>query len=570
MDCCDNCRRPKTIASDYEGMNDEGQLDFSVDTMRLLQAVDLFQGYCGLGKPIGVLRGSQNKCIAKYHQHALHGVGKFKSESYWKQLAEMLEIEEILTKSRRSFNKGYPVPVVELSSKGQRFLNSSQALWLKPTPQMLQFMRKKYVGTVSSQTPDTPNGNELLAQHTKELQTERLANSLMACRFSLATRYDAMPYMIATNLALQQIAQAQPLNLADLKAANIDGMSDAKIRQFGLDFVECILRERNFLPAIEQNVDDSDMVSLLAINPMVDVRVTECHLRLLPLVREDVSLEQMAAQAGLKESTIANYLILLIKAGHPIYRSDIQRITKLSSQNFDAISAVLPKDVDTLLIITLRVLKDALPSYVTYDQIKMVLAYTQVRQHVRRLGMNFIDPDDDISTESKEGSADDIDNQLQNCDVNEMLEDLNMPTSQAPSTPPHADSSFVIDLGSDFEDEPEAPACKTLPIADLTPEELFMNGDDDEDDIMLGKMIEVVPIQKTIPVQKPKTLPNKRVVYDSGSDDDNAVGNTVQISTSSSTAANGPRKLPDWMLELRSPKKIAKIQPSVRKKSPFF
>lgn len=559
-------------------MNDLGQLDYTVDATRLLQVVELFNGYTGLAKPISVLRGSQNKSVAKYIQHTLHGVGKFKSESYWKQMAEMLEAEDMLVKSRKSIDHRIAFQVVGLTDKGLKFLRGGRSLWLKPTTQMLQFTSKKYVGPANSTHQVNAECNELLHQHEKETRTERLANSLMACRFALATRFDAMPYMIATNLALQQIAQAQPLNLADLKAANIDGMSDAKIQQFGPSFVECVIREKNYLPT-EVEVHPSGyqtMVSLLQCNPMVGVNLSENHLRFLPLVREDTTLEQMCSGAAIKESTLSTYLTILIRSGYPIRRVHIECMTKMSPQTFDTISATLPKDSDALLGTSLRHLKQALPEFITYDQIHMTLAYRQVRQHLHNIGRPFIDPDVDPIPETEETTVEAVDDDVEEepFDVHEMLEDLCLPTSQPPSVlPTTSEPPLDIDWGSDFEEEQALAVC-SVATADLTPEELFLSGNDEEDD-MLGRIVEAsvelckatttcIPHSSSPSTSKPKTLPNKRVMYvDSDSEED-------EVTASTSTT----RRLPDWMLQPLPPMaaKITKVPHPAggRKKGSIF
>lgn len=564
-------------------MNAEGQFDFGGDAQQLLQAVDLFQGYAGLAKPILLLRGSQSQAIKRFHQHALNGAGKFKSEAYWKQLAEMLETHGMLVKSRRTFVQGgFPVAVAEVSAKGMAFLLvAERSLWLKPNSQMLKFMRRKNVAA-SALDPSGQLSGDIRIPVTKESRVERLSKALMACRTALATRFDAMPYMIATNLALQQMAQAQPLNVSDLKAANVDGMSDAKIRQFGADFIACILRDRNFLPSIDDATqNDTTMLSRLQTNPMADVRCTDAQLRLLPLLRHDddgLNLQRMASQLNIKETTVIGYLALLIKSGHPIRRRHIERLTQMSAQTWDTISTSLPKDADLLLRTALRPLKEALPDFISYDQIKLVLAYVQVRCHLRQAGVAFDDPDAECSVSQplpEEPPIEPVDDETEQFDINEMLEDLNIPIDQeAP-----ADSPITVDWGSDFEDDVCAGSGATsVPNKDVTPEELFMSVHDDEDD-MLSKMDEpsvVAPAPYAASSRPPlqrtpaKIMPNKRVMYESDSDDADAdESNATRVAASASTPS---RKLPEWMLERRqSPAKVAKVQSTgARKKTTFF
>lgn len=238
----------------------------------------------------------------------------------------------------------------------------------------------------------------------------------------------------------------------------------------------------------------------------------------------------------------------------------------MSSNQYDSIAAALPKDGDTLMNITLRVLKDELPTCISYDQIKMVLSYAQVRQHLRALGLPFIDPDVESTPDEDDEALHEVDEEPLH--VYDTLEDLNLPTTKA-STLVHSNSLLIVDLGSDFEDE------SVKPNADLTTEQLFLNGNNaDDDDAMLGEMLEVI-IQTVdaVPAVKPKTLPNKRVMYDSDSDDDvdvSAVSKKKIVSDSSESKTS--RNLPEWMLNRPSASQIAeaKARSSRPKNSSIF
>lgn len=585
-------------------MNNDGQFDFATEAASLLQAVDLFQGYSGLAKPISLLRGSQNQSIKRFHQHALHGVGKYKSEAYWKQLAEMLETNRMLGKSQKSLPGGFPYSVVEIKSSGFQWLRKSVPLWLKPTAQMLQFMRKNRVAADIDLT-SSATGNRLQVPTSKETRQEQLAKALLECRTNLAIRYDAMPYMVASNLALEQMARAQPLNLAELKAANVDGMSDAKIRQFGDDFLKCILQQRNFLASSQPISDDSSMVHALQHIPMPDVRVSDCHLRLLPLLQSTKTIDQMAAEVGIKESSVVSYLSLLIKAGHPVGRRDIERLAQLSAQAFDAIAAVFPKSGDTLLKITLRPLKEALPTHFTYEQIKLVLAYAQVRAHLRQQGLPFDDPDDqrpskpevDQTMDTSPNEEPDVDDELviDPDTVQEMLEDMNIPiekTVDSQGSNIKSDSPLTVDWGSDWDDIPDAVDATVAKseqpeVANMIPndtgikssqsdlEDMFPSGDIDDE--MMSHLDEleshISPVRNLPKAASSKRspariVPNKRIIYDSDTDDsggDDAVSSVTATSTRPS-----PRKLPSWMLKRSATAEVPKVPAVVRKKPSLF
>lgn len=231
-------------------LNADGHYDFGPDVRLLLSAIAMFDGHSGLGKPIGVLRGSSAAAVQSHYGHPLHGRGRHRSDAYWKQLCELLDCER-LTQRRRSVpqTKGtFAYATVCLTDAGERWLRQhggdgdgdAAAMWLRPPVNLLPYLRK--APAVDPATAAAAGGPGLTRRLPANSDQQKLTASLMLCRSALATRHDVMPYMVASNQALEQLALQRPLDVSALRAAGVDGFSEAKLLQFGAAFVECIAR----------------------------------------------------------------------------------------------------------------------------------------------------------------------------------------------------------------------------------------------------------------------------------------------------------------------------------------
>lgn len=249
--CCDNCRN---VSNSDNGQNKVEEVDFSTDAKIMLDAINLFDGYSGLAKPIAVIRGSKLKTIERFHNHKLMGSGMYKSEQYWKLLGDILEREEFL--ERKSLS-GFAGATIKISRRGQQWLTSNRPLKLVPPEQMVHLMKsEKNISVPAAATSSikplyntsaTSHGT-LSVNQTSNKTDEELKRNLMMTRAMIASREGTMPYKIASEPAIDRLVRTKPLNLQELKDAKIEGFSEALIRQFGWDFLKCIQRSKGLLP----------------------------------------------------------------------------------------------------------------------------------------------------------------------------------------------------------------------------------------------------------------------------------------------------------------------------------
>lgn len=250
--CCDNCRLASTSKVGHSVDDINKKMDFTKDAKILLDAIALFGGYSGISKPITVVRGSRAKNVERYHNHKLFGSGKHQSEEYWKILTDLLERQGLLYRQRGK-NGSFTYTSVKIADRGNQWLQSGKPLEFVPSEQMLQLIasEKQAVATASAKplydTSVTSMNQAMASYQPRPNKSEELKRSLIVVRAMIASREGTMPYKIASEPAIDRLAQLQPLNLQELRDAKIEGFSETLIKQFGPEFLTCIQRSKGLL-----------------------------------------------------------------------------------------------------------------------------------------------------------------------------------------------------------------------------------------------------------------------------------------------------------------------------------
>lgn len=401
--CCDNCNRSITSNKDfdrYEGLNENGEYDFTEDATNLFAALKLYRG--GITGAVNILRGSKSNTLnEKFFQDKLYGIGKSQSTDWWKAVANLLEREQYLTKEKlknHKFGASNFVPQkIVLSPKGIDFSNKDPKpkLRLKPTIEMFQLLKPKKTNSLydtsipSSSSSTVPSSTKTVFNLGKPNLTSEIENSLRIVRSALATENDCMPYMIASNKALEKMSTERPLNLSEMKNLQLDGFSDIKITKFGPKFIAAIQEKVKNSPPTGQtkNLTLKDAVCQY---PLTGAKCSQTHSTTYEYWRLGKTVEQIASERNVQPSTIQNYLCDLIKTGFDFGKTDLKRLG-IDEKLFNYITSKLSNDVYEN--IKLKEIKDKCLPHITYDSIKIVLAYNQIRYHLNKHNIKYIDPD---------------------------------------------------------------------------------------------------------------------------------------------------------------------------------
>ncbi|ROT77547.1 putative Werner syndrome ATP-dependent helicase-like isoform X2 [Penaeus vannamei] len=278
-------------------LDDEGKYDFTVDAINLLKAADGCNGQCAVGSLILVLKGSNNQRVRpQWKRIESFGAGKKRSDSYWKALCKMLVFAGYLSETtisgggggrgRGGWGRGtstFAYDAIGITREGDRALsNPNCKIFLKPSTTMLDELR--YVIAIKRPTASDPTPvvgrrkftpSEFLCRGLSNLQkpvqmssvkaenkddsTEKsgtskeeaapvdpreeelkvkLYQSLIELRNQLGEETGFMPYLVATNRVLLQLAQTRPSTLSTLRKT--EGIPEVKVQKFGPAIVKHI------------------------------------------------------------------------------------------------------------------------------------------------------------------------------------------------------------------------------------------------------------------------------------------------------------------------------------------
>jgi len=203
-DGCDTCLRPKE------------EFDANDIVRAILECVLMIEGRFGAGYIVDILRGSRSERIMNYGHDNLpsHAKGRAFNEAQLREIISgMIEkgwLEKILGE----------YPVVDVTPKGCAVLKSAQRL-------MLPLLRST-----------VPRKVERLIEPVIDTAESGLFEQLRRLRKSLADEIGKPPYVIFSDVALEEMATLLPQDAASFMA--VKGVGAMKLQSYGGQFIELI------------------------------------------------------------------------------------------------------------------------------------------------------------------------------------------------------------------------------------------------------------------------------------------------------------------------------------------
>ncbi|KAF2904730.1 hypothetical protein ILUMI_01445 [Ignelater luminosus] len=442
--CCDNCTRKlsQTVSDSnkYEGLDEHGLYDFTKDTLTFLNAVEAMGGKFGIGMYILLIRGSKStKLYSSYQKHPLYGSGKYQNEEWWKCIGRLLERENYLKKTvpnnRFKSKKTFSFGTYSVSDKGKQFIQdmkqeptATKKILFQPTPEMFQLLKHKHtelpeeqlfttnpLPSTSTSIPHRVSKNpkpslKLLkvkgssdsksetrsmsdnSSETSETDVERdermkVYRLLMSKRTDLASAADCMPYMVASNEALMKMAQVKPLTIKELRECQLDGFTEAKISRFGEEFVKTIRTICQLDPIVMEKDNKKTIQDILAENPLPGSRIGATAEASYSMYKSGLTVQEIGDKRGLVASTVFSHLVDAIKVGYPIKMIDLN----ITDETRDiVVNAIRNPPINSDMSKLTRI-KEVCPPEVSFDTIKVVIAFLQVRDYLARLNIPYED-----------------------------------------------------------------------------------------------------------------------------------------------------------------------------------
>ncbi|KAJ8928763.1 hypothetical protein NQ314_018621 [Rhamnusium bicolor] len=328
--CCDNCVR-KNVQPDNEvfvGLDNEGRYDFTQDAQIFLEAVNALDGKFGIA--INAWLGSG---VVNIQQQARLGSEKFNNQQQQPTTSTFVKPEKNENQEKESSINLYK-----------------------------------------------PEKNE----NQEKESSIKLYKLLMNKRYEIATSLDCMPYLIASNRSLMNMAIQKPVTLTKLRNCQLEGFTEAKIAKFGEEFLQIIRSNLNIDTDVVQtklSIEEA-LIKYPLTNIGGSARVTYTYFK------SGLTVEEIAQKRGVISNTIISHLADCLKAGCPVKLIELGITDEIKETIINAV-----KSVDTGLSL-LTPIKNACPPDITYSQVKVVVNYLQVRQHLKKHNIVYEDFDD--------------------------------------------------------------------------------------------------------------------------------------------------------------------------------
>ncbi|XP_066159065.1 ATP-dependent DNA helicase RecQ-like [Euwallacea fornicatus] len=434
--CCDNCaKQTGQKFSMYEGLDESGNYDFTNDALKYLSAVKAMNGQYGHGTYILFLRGSMSARVApRFRSHPCFGSGRDKPDEWWKAIGQFLDMKNFLRQIKKQ-NQTFGYFIVQISQEGSDFLTQgTRKLIAQPTAEIADQLKKKHQpsGWLSFNKPfscgvpsaactsrkvlelsQTESERTEAATETEEEKDERkkFYRLLRNCRSQIADANNCMPYMVVSDFVLMEMAKHTPTSIELLKLLRIEGLSETKIDKFGQQLINIIKNNINSV-----NVRKPSIQEVISRHPILTEKVSDSAYTTYDCFKAHRSSTAVAALRKLADSTIRTHLEVLMKAGHPITLKDLGVTPMIRMTIMQAIRNVGDN------IFLLSPIKAACPDFITFDQIKSVCIYLQIRSHLEDLEVPYEEFEDFSYSEFKniqrqtKGSESSPDNALEDGD----------------------------------------------------------------------------------------------------------------------------------------------------------
>ncbi|ETN79644.1 HRDC domain protein, partial [Necator americanus] len=326
------------------------------------------------------------------------GIGKQRSEKWWKALGTQLRIHGWLTEIRKG-DMAYGA-CVNLSDKAKKwYLANTKELLIEASPILVAASSARNKVTVAGATKSATGAVSSIALEdepksrvlgTKQLRkylsassypslqknssdslrtvplVEELRRLLDNLRMDLAKELDCGPFQIASNKVLDQLANVRPDSMAGLES--ISDLPVERRQRFGQRFLDCI----------KQFVAEHPITTNVIDSVIIPSELQESISRLTPSIQQTYKTHLLSAAKVIdlskircvSESTTWSYLCSAVELGLPVHL-DVLDI------NEDTISTVLRAARETLGgdVFRLKPLMEALPKdFIDYNRLKIVRA----------------------------------------------------------------------------------------------------------------------------------------------------------------------------------------------------
>lgn len=320
-DKCDNCIDSKDV------------FDATIEAQKLLSCVKRVGERFGLTYVIDVLRGSNSeRIIHNRHNHlSTYGIGKDRSKKQWQSIArELIQLDYL--KSERAFGN---YPILMLTEKSHDVLFNDEKV-------MLTRFEEKHIMTTKIDT----NFDEILFEQLRQL------------RKRIADEENLPPYIVFQDTTLKEMATFYPVTWETLR--RITGVGEEKLKRYGPRFLKIIVGHCQ-----KYKIDPRPIVRNSSSGSYSRKMRSYTDQETLSLLKQGLTIEQIAKKRNLAASTITSHIEKLIFQGEEIV---IERFVPPEKQR------AIRRAFKEVGVDRLAPVKDRLGNGYSYDELRLVRA----------------------------------------------------------------------------------------------------------------------------------------------------------------------------------------------------
>ena len=321
---CDFCLTPRE------------EFDATIVAQKILSAVFRTGEHFGINHVSEVLRGANTKGVRQrnHTELSVYGIAKDFSHSEIKEIGGLLVAQGLLYRNSREY------ATLGLTDQGRQFLKNRETLTLT------KLKRAEEKASTASRTALDYD--------------QALFDALRDLRRQLATERKVPPYVIFGDASLREMAYYLPQSLESL--SSIRGVGATKLEQMGETFLTVIRAH-----ALSHDLVERDNPTRRRERSPREMRAGSTYDQTRQLFQQGMTIEEVAQRRGLTESTIANHLERLIRAGDQI---DVRPLLP-APERIEAIKSAIEKTGGKYL----SPVKEILGDDYSYGQIRLVWTF---------------------------------------------------------------------------------------------------------------------------------------------------------------------------------------------------
>ncbi|GAC1426645.1 MAG: DNA helicase RecQ [Ktedonobacteraceae bacterium] len=330
---CDNCDNCLRVLEPVE------MEDRTIDAQKFLSCVGRTEQRFGMSYIIDVLRGANTKRIRDLHHDSLstYGIGRDYSIEEWQRLGRTLVQQELVSVVT---HEGFSILRLNANSR--------------------EILRKQRSFEMPLAAKQEKAFSEKTKQEALDPQSARLFTHLRNLRKQIADDLGVPPYVVFPDTTLHAMALQRPQTREHF--GNIPGVGSTKLEAYFSAFTTeiCNYCELHNIP---MEIAPAVAPKKSAVSKPPSIQQPHSRLQTLTLYEQGRSIEEIAEERGLTQSTIVNHLAELIELGESIDVAPL--IPEGHYQNIvDAIEQLGDG--------ALRPLKDFLGDEYSFDEIRLV------------------------------------------------------------------------------------------------------------------------------------------------------------------------------------------------------